>query len=143
MFSRNRPDRDDRATAYARYWKARGSRAEYWLMVLMVIGVNVLLPGLSATAATGPMLIFTIRRLHDFDRSGWWAVLPLAFGLACGFGMVAAPAAAGLLQAVLLVGSVAFTGFVGFMPGDPEPNRFGPPQVLFRRKGPDLGKTFG
>jgi hypothetical protein len=37
---------------------------------------------------------------------------------------------------------VAFTAFVGLMPGDKGPNRFGEPQLLLRRKGPDLGQTF-
>ncbi|WP_296598158.1 DUF805 domain-containing protein [Phenylobacterium sp.] len=142
MFSRNRPDRDDRGL-YRKYWSGRGGRAEYWITVACVIGLGALFPGMSSTAATGPLLIFTIRRLHDFDRTGWWAALPFGFGLACGIGMLAVPAMAGVLQAVLLVASVSFTAFVGFMPGDPGQNRYGAPQVLFRRKGPDLGETFG
>lgn len=141
MFSRNRPDRDDRVK-HARYWNGRGGRAEYWGLVGVFALLSMIFPGMSSTAFAGPMLIFTIRRLHDFDQTGWWAAGPFAAGLLGGVAMVALPLLAPVLQAVLLVASVAFTAFVGFMPGDKGPNRFGEPQPLLRRKGPDLGQTF-
>jgi uncharacterized membrane protein YhaH (DUF805 family) len=141
MFSRNRPDRDDRVK-HARYWNGRGSRGEYWMMVGMVVVLNMIFPGMSSSAFAAPLMIFTIRRLHDFGQTGWWAAGPLAVGLLFGIAMATSPLLSPILQALLLVGSVAFTAFVGLMPGDKGPNRFGEPQLLFRRKGPDLGQTF-
>ena len=141
MFSRNRPDRDDRAR-HARYWDGRGGRAEYWMMLAAVVGLNLLFPGMSTAAFAGPMMIFTIRRLHDFGQTGWWTAAPLALGLLCGIAIIAAPLLAPLLQALLLVGSVSFTAFVGLMPGNVGPNRFGEPQQLLRRKRPNLEQTF-
>lgn len=141
MFSRNRPDRDDRLK-HARYWNGRGGRVEYWISVAIVAVLNIVFPGMSTTALAAPMMIFTIRRLHDFGQTGWWAAAPFAVGLLGGIAMVASPLLAPILQAVLLVGSVAFTAFVGLMPGDKGLNRFGEPESLLRRKGPDLRQTF-
>lgn len=131
MIGRSRPDRDDRSR-HTKYWQARGSRAEYWTATALVAGLTFISPGMSASAAAGPMLIFTIRRLHDFGRTGWWSALPLGFVL-CGIGLVAFPLGL-LIQGMLLVASVGFTAFVGLMPGDAGQNRFGEPQALFRRK---------
>lgn len=141
MFGRNLPARDPDANP-AKYWAARGGRGEYWVMVGFFFGMSLLLPGFSTTVAAGPLMIFTIRRLHDFGQSGWWAAAPLAVGLAAGIAMAASPLLAPIIQAVLLVGSVSFTAFVGLMPGDAGPNRFGETQPLFRRKRPDLSETF-
>lgn len=52
-----------------------------------------------------PLILFGIRRLHDFDASGWWSVLFLV------------PLANFFLGLALL-----------FRAGDEGPNRFGPPR---------------
>jgi hypothetical protein len=46
----------------------------------------------------------------------------------------ASPVLGALLFAGFLIAGVGFVGFVGLMPGDPHPNRYGPPQVWRRRK---------
>ena len=112
------------------------------MIVGFVVLLNILFPGMTTTAMIPVMLVSTTRRLHDFGQTGWWAAGPFAAGLLGGVGMAALPLLAPILQAVVLVGGVAFTAFVGFMPGDAGPNRFGEPQQRLRRKGPDLGETF-
>lgn len=135
MFNRSRPDRDDRRR-FSPYWSGRASRAEYWMAVGLVTLVGLMLPRVGASGGAGVMLIFTIRRLHDFGRSGWWSALPLAAAVPVGVALAAHPILGSLLYAGLIVGAVMFTAFVGLMPGDEGPNRFGEPQPLFRRKRP-------
>ena len=75
----------------------RSRRKEYWMFVLLSIGIYVIarildgIAGLNgviagtygpitALAALGllvPSLAVSIRRLHDSDRSGWWLLLGL------------------------------------------------------------------
>lgn len=82
---------------YRRYFEFRGRsrRTEYWvfalawLMAWITLGVlGRLLLGAGIPAADGfvwlfvlgsfvPGLAVTVRRLHDADRTGWWAALPL------------------------------------------------------------------
>ena len=73
-------------------WNARSTRSEYWLWTLFVIIVSVaaqVVDSLLFSTATAsglrpvgvivslarflPGLSVWIRRLHDTDRSGWWA----------------------------------------------------------------------
>ena len=73
-------------------WNARSTRSEYWWWTLFVIIVSVaasVVDGLLFSTAAGsgfgpvgvivslalflPGLSVWIRRLHDTDRSGWWA----------------------------------------------------------------------
>lgn len=84
-------------------FSGRSRRKEYWLFVLFVIVVSLVLSGIDAaigtystSAGTGllsgifslavlvPSIAVLLRRLHDIDRSGWWALLllvPLVGGL--------------------------------------------------------------
>jgi uncharacterized membrane protein YhaH (DUF805 family) len=75
----------------------RSRRKEYWMFVLLSIGIYILasildgIAGLNgmiagtygpitALVAFGllvPTLAVSIRRLHDSDRSGWWLLLGL------------------------------------------------------------------
>jgi uncharacterized membrane protein YhaH (DUF805 family) len=50
-------------------------------------------------------LAVSARRWHDQDRSGWWSLLLLLFP----------------------IGPIAMVAMLGFIPGTPGPNRFGPP----------------
>lgn len=98
----------------------RASRAEFWQFVGVLAGILFVL-GLIMGPPQGrsiwptllivlvglghlvPGLATTVRRLHDANRTGWWALLNLIpFG-----------------------GWVVLLGF-GFLPGTPGPNRYGP-----------------
>lgn len=82
----------------------------------------------------------TVRRLHDRDRSGWWAALPLPFqliGLAIGPRVMAAmmhrPATPSPLTMLSSLASLAywaaFIVLIVILAGEPTrgPNRFGDP----------------
>jgi uncharacterized membrane protein YhaH (DUF805 family) len=120
-------------------FSGRASRSEYWYWVLFttlaeivtsivgygigyqvttsVFGLAVLLPGLAVV----------IRRLHDFDRSGWWILLlfvPVAFV------MFHRPAQRDddrvyipLISAIVLIVWYCTKGTEG-------PNRFGPDRLV-------------
>jgi uncharacterized membrane protein YhaH (DUF805 family) len=99
----------------------RARRMEYWMFVLFnclivvvlsvvdtVVGIFSL--GNSIGALTGlywlvvlvPSIAVTVRRLHDTDRSGWWALLAL----------------------LPLLGTIVLFVFC-VLDGTPGPNRFG------------------
>jgi len=54
-----------------------------------------------------PALLVYIKRWHDRDKSGWWMLIVL----------------------IPLVGNIWFLVELGFLPGTPGPNRFGPPPL--------------
>ena len=89
-------------------FRGRAQRAEYWLFYLLFMIVYVtcvvaaggfdedgpaptgvglviaLVSGLGVLGLVIPMLAVSIRRLHDTDRTGWWAFItfvPLVGGL--------------------------------------------------------------
>lgn len=82
----------------ALYYSGRSRRREYWLFVLLMLLASSVVSALGealgfhsdASAASGllslllliaflmPGLAVTVRRLHDTDRPGWWAALPIA-----------------------------------------------------------------
>ena len=135
MFSRSRPDRDDRAMM-SPFWHSRGGRIEFWAVFASLMCVGLILPSFRWTAA-GFMNFAMIRRFHDFGQSGWWTAAPYAGALVVMIVMASSPVLGALLFAGLMIAGVGFVGFVGLMPGDPHPNRYGPPQVLWRRKRQD------
>jgi uncharacterized membrane protein YhaH (DUF805 family) len=71
----------------------RARRSEYWYFVLVSVGISIVLGIVDAilrkTIGVGPLgtlyglavlvpgTAVAIRRLHDTDRSGWWALLAL------------------------------------------------------------------
>jgi len=64
--------------------KGRASRSEYWWFVLFVFIVDFVAHLISPKLYTLAALIFLcpsitvmVRRLHDSDMSGWWALLCL------------------------------------------------------------------
>lgn len=92
--------------------KCRISRAEYWwdnlamfLAWIVILILTVIFPLFAILCL--PLLVFmvfiTIRRLHDLDMSGWWALTILLSLVGCDFAH----------------------GF-GLVPGMVGPNRFGP-----------------
>lgn len=100
--------------------RGRLGRREFWLYgVLAVGGVSLLLRALTDIARLKPehgehvvnllmmwpFIAVSIKRWHDRDKSGWWALLPL----------------------VPVVGIVWLMIENGFLRGTPGPNRFGAP----------------
>ncbi|MEO3751822.1 DUF805 domain-containing protein [Streptomyces sp. B6B3] len=97
-------------------WRGRASRAEYWWFVLFMMlcswGADAsaavsdttplvpLLAGVFCLALGIPFVAVSVRRVHDIDRNGAWALVTL----------------------LPLVGLVFLC-----KRGDPMPNRYGPP----------------
>ncbi len=67
-------------------------------------GVGVL-SGLFSLLVIIPAILVYIKRWHDRDKSGWWMLILL----------------------IPIVGAIWFLVELGFLPGTPGPNRFGPP----------------
>jgi uncharacterized membrane protein YhaH (DUF805 family) len=82
----------------------RSRRKEYWLFLLLAIGISIVASILDSILGMGsmiagtygplrvlvglalvvPWLAVSIRRLHDSDRSGWWlliGVVPIVGGI--------------------------------------------------------------
>lgn len=130
MFSRNRPDRDDRRNTPQNLLASRAGRQEYWLLFGALVLVSALFlhfgPAKGGVGFSGVMLIWQIRRAHDFGRTGWWAVL----GQAAPLVWLALSLPALLTQFLIVLTGLIVTIAFGAIPGDPEPNRFGPPLPL-------------
>jgi len=70
-------------------FEGRARRQEYWLFALLYFILAIiagfadgvsgsgLISGLLALALLIPSIAVLVRRLHDTDRSGWWALLML------------------------------------------------------------------
>jgi len=62
-------------------WRGRSTRPEYWYWQLLVVPVSALggfftpFSFIFTLVTVLPSLSVQIRRLHDIDRSGWWALL--------------------------------------------------------------------
>jgi uncharacterized membrane protein YhaH (DUF805 family) len=120
------------------FWWLRGraGRREYGVYMVLLFAVSFVLSYATPVVnggLTAVLMFGQIRRLHDFNRSGWWAVgasfaplipaLPLLLGgqedlgLAVGF----------LVELALLI-------VIGVIPGSPGDNRFGPPPPFTARR---------
>jgi uncharacterized membrane protein YhaH (DUF805 family) len=64
-----------------------------------------LLSGIFSVLVIIPAILVYIKRWHDRDKSGWWMLILL----------------------IPIVGAIWFLVELGFLPGTPGPNRFGPP----------------
>jgi uncharacterized membrane protein YhaH (DUF805 family) len=114
----------------------RAGRAEYWVSVAFIFALGIALsfvPALSGTSTglTAVLMFVQIRRVHDFDRSGWWAVLATFAPV-----VVMLPLMGASLDVAILVGLLAELAaivVVGVIPGTPGDNRFGP-QAAFTWK---------
>lgn len=76
---------------------------------------------IASLIVTFPLLALYVKRLHDFDMSGWFL---LAF--------FAAAVVAEMLGFGLRNASVALVGCIGFVPGKRGDNRFGPDPIVTR-----------
>ena len=108
--------------------RGRYNRKTYWIIVggLFLIGVVVSLMGHKIGSATaGPMIFLMVRRLHDFNRSGWWS-LAIVLGPAALMLLLAPVASPTQTAPFILLISLVWTIWLGAIPGDPHENRFGP-----------------
>ena len=62
----------------------RARRKEYWMFILVHLGISVILSIVSATlyslyglAVILPSIAVGIRRMHDTNHSGWWLLVPI------------------------------------------------------------------
>ncbi|WP_291761824.1 DUF805 domain-containing protein [Bifidobacterium sp.] len=99
-------------------FSGRASKSEFWWAVLGYAVVSIILGGFNGVGGNRmtwlsnlwnlavfiPFIAVSVRRLHDANKSGWWAVLP--FGLTFLTGAFAALTA---VQTIATVG-YAFTG---------------------------------
>jgi uncharacterized membrane protein YhaH (DUF805 family) len=71
-------------------FKGRATRREYWMFILINLGIAIVVGILDAVLNTKgvlsnlyslamflPSLAVGARRMHDTDRSGWWLLLPI------------------------------------------------------------------
>ncbi|MFJ7795609.1 DUF805 domain-containing protein [Pseudomonas sp. NPDC096950] len=71
-------------------FNGRASRREYWMFILINLGISIglivletllggkgYLSNLYSLAVFLPGLAAAVRRMHDTDRSGWWILLPI------------------------------------------------------------------
>ncbi len=113
--------------AYRLLWKrwndfrGRSSRQEYWKVTLdniviiialtvldLLLGINGVLTNIYGLAILVPALALLVRRLHDANHSGKWAILPvvvMALGLL--FAFVGASVVIGTIFLVLSLPSLA------------------------------------
>ncbi|WP_432219604.1 DUF805 domain-containing protein [Pseudomonas kribbensis] len=74
---------------YAEF-KGRATRREYWMFILINMGICIVIGVLDAMFNTSgilynlyslamllPSIAVGARRMHDTDRSGWWLLLPI------------------------------------------------------------------
>lgn len=122
---------DKSPTGVGGFLGGRSERGEYWLSVLGLFAFNLVLnftvgdPLLTSFISLPIWLVIAARRLHDFDRRGWWGLIPFALGFVLGFigAFVAIPP---LLTMMINSGAMLTTVLViGFTPGTAGPNRFG------------------
>lgn len=136
---------DTKSNRVLAFIKGRSDRKQYWLAVVLLVVGNIVLagvqmPALIVSAISMPFwLVIAGRRLHDFNRRWFWALIPLCSGFAFGFiqglinstfdGDVFPPQAeATFYIAVTLIVSVA----IGSVPGSRSANRYGPPAPVKR-----------
>jgi uncharacterized membrane protein YhaH (DUF805 family) len=120
------------------YWRAYLSLAvalaSVWCLgLLAMLGVGA--PGAILLLALAPILMgsmaIVVRRLHDRNMSGWWALPLVVIPAVVGFGSHAevpgATPTAFILGASLLSLALSIWGWVeiGFRRGTPGSNRFG------------------
>ena len=137
-------------------FSGRAPRAEYWWFVLAmvivfvalsivesIVGLNKMILGVYGPltvllwlAVLVPSLSVGVRRLHDTDRSGWWLLLMVPYGVAVVLMLrsMSAAAAAGTMPGFGAAGILMLVGFACLitllvfycLAGTPGDNRYGP-----------------
>lgn len=108
-------------------YSGRARRSEFWWWVLLTVLISFV-PILGAILALFmwiPTVSLTARRLHDVGRSGWWQLLPWAFGIG-GFIIVFSTELLGVILVIsAFISSIAL--FVLYiLKGNLGPNQYGP-----------------
>lgn len=138
---------DERASLSRLFWEPEGriSRRTYALGVAALIGLVLtfgwipILGPFVVLGCTLSLIVITTKRLHDFGRSGWLQLAPIALQAAMlmggvsmmlcqGFPFCTASAQQGLGLLLLLgssLPSLAFVAWAALTPGDPGHNHFG------------------
>lgn len=127
-------------------WDGRIRRSHFWIGMIIVGAANMIAGAIPLLGAILSFLLIApagslaVQRLHDMSRSAKFAIIPLASsaaavivsvftgGALAGFGaagMLALAPSLLLLSALLLV-NLAFVLWIGFTPGVPRPNAYGP-----------------
>ena len=139
-------------TCFRKYigFSGRAARSEYWWFVLfsVLVGIGagildqIVAPGYTAQHREGPLAAITslilflpqlavlVRRLHDIDRTGWWALAFYLILIVAIFTAIGAAFSGNWATAVLLmlvVFAVCVWAIVWMATkGTAGPNRFGP-----------------
>lgn len=122
-------------------FRGRASRTEWWLFYFVIAFASMIIPEGSMplvhkVAWVICMMPITVRRLHDFNATGLWAVfLPVGIALdAWGDGLIPSTSAYDhvpywAVAAILLPAVVALLA-IALTPGDTGDNRHGPDPKL-------------
>ncbi|HET9161322.1 MAG TPA: DUF805 domain-containing protein [Caulobacteraceae bacterium] len=127
-------------------WNGRSARKPYWVGIVAVELLAFVLSFVFALARLGeagtllaalimayPRICVISKRFHDFNRSGWWQVLPNILGTMATRGAQAMAgiggnlALAGFLYILAVVIEFGFLIWLGSVKGQPRTNDFGPP----------------
>ena len=120
--------------------RGRINRATYWLCLVVITAIFAAI--IAFTDKRVPygeivLIVLCVPRLHDVGRSGWWvggvliAEIVIVVTALASLPEDQALMVVGLFSLFILVGLVV----LGALPGQPGPNRFGPP--------PAPGLSFG
>ena len=120
------------------WWlRGRAGRREYWANVGAIILVSVVFSHMGPVVSAGlnVVLIFAqVRRLHDFDRTGWWALVALIVQLAPALAVFFATRSEDAAIAAAAIPTLVAIVWIGAVPGTPGDNRYGPtPPFTVRR----------
>jgi uncharacterized membrane protein YhaH (DUF805 family) len=121
-----------------RFWRVRIGRKYFWIgficLVAATAGLGIIWPRSVNGSFVFPWILLHAWRLHDFGRSGLWAVAVLTavlFALSAlavvAMGSPQAGLLFGVVALVLLLLPLAFTLMIGLKPGDDGENRYGWP----------------
>ena len=136
----------------------RARRKEYWMYVLLIIGVMIVatviervlglsnmvgpygpLTALILLGTFIPSLAVGVRRLHDTNRPGWWIAVAYAPAILSLLLPAMGIVSVSLIMILSVLSLVALIGLLVLMvlEGNKGPNQYGPDP-----KGEDLAKTF-
>ena len=114
-------------------YRGRTSRRAYWLFLALHLaayaGLQMLVGGYADWVAGPIWILIGGRRLHDFGKSAWWALIPFGAGFVGGFLRSVGVSMPTEPEWIIILGalSIVVMTVIGFWPGDKAANRFGPP----------------